>query len=375
MVFIRITDVGFEMKEENGSERGQCVSMFQEDKSAWRKDIATYERPQIRHSVWQILNTLLPVFLLWYIAYASLSVSYWLTLGVSVLAGGFLVRTFIIFHDCCHRSFFKNKAANEIIGTITGIMTYVPFHQWRHTHSVHHSTSGNLDKRGTGDIWTLTVEEYLSATPLKRRIYRLYRNPFIMFIIGPIYIFLLDYRFNRKGSSMKERINTYITNIGIVGIAALLIWAVGWQAYLMIQIPVFFASSMTGIWLFYVQHQFEESYFEENEDWDYVQAAMQGSSFYNLPKFLHWITGNIGYHHIHHLSPRVPNYNLESVHNKNQRFRNVPTISLLTSLQSLRFRLWNEQTKKFVGIKEVKRMAADKLSLPVLPVPVSKKIS
>ena len=160
--------------------------MFQEEQGKWRQDIASFEKPQIRHSVRQIINTILPVFLLWYLAYASLSVSYWLTLGLSIVCGGFLIRTFIICHDCCHKSFFKNRMANDIVGTITGIMTYVPYHQWRHTHNVHHATSGNLDKRGTGDIWTLTVEEYLSASKSKRLVYQLYRNPFIMFIIGPI---------------------------------------------------------------------------------------------------------------------------------------------------------------------------------------------
>ncbi len=343
--------------------------MFQEEQGKWRQDIASFEKPQIRHSVRQIINTILPVFLLWYLAYASLSVSYWLTLGLSIVCGGFLIRTFIICHDCCHKSFFKNRMANDIVGTITGIMTYVPYHQWRHTHNVHHATSGNLDKRGTGDIWTLTVEEYLSASKSKRLVYRLYRNPFIMFIIGPIYIFLLDFRFNRKRAKMKERINTYITNTAIVGIAALLCWAIGWQAYLMIQVPVFFASSITGIWLFYVQHQYEESYYEEDEQWDYVKAAMQGSSFYRLPKVLRWITGNIGYHHIHHLSPRVPNYNLESVHNKHERFRKVQTITMLMSLQSLRFRLWDQQTRRFVGFKDVKRLAERESMLPIMPHP------
>jgi omega-6 fatty acid desaturase (delta-12 desaturase) len=335
--------------------------MFHEEQSSnWRKDIAPYERPHMKHSVWQIINTIVPFFLLWYAAYLCLSISYLLSLPLIIVAGGFLVRIFIIFHDCCHKSFFKNKLANEIVGTITGILTCVPFHQWRHTHSVHHATSGNLDKRGTGDIWTLTVDEYLASSMLKRLIYRLYRNPIVILGIGPIYIFLFDYRFNRRGIGAKERINTYVTNLGIFGSAALLCWTLGWETFLMIQGPIFLISGIAGIWMFYVQHQFEETYFENNEKWDYVKAAMQGSSFYNLPKVLHWITGNIGFHHIHHLSPRVPNYNLEKVHNVNPVLRDVETITLRSSIELLRFRIWDDQNKKFIGFKDIKQVAVNR---------------
>ncbi|WP_282941102.1 fatty acid desaturase [Paenibacillus sp. RC67] len=330
--------------------------MLHKEQDGWRKDIAPYERPRIKNSVWQIINTMVPFFLLWYLAYMSLSVSFWLTLLLAVPAGGFLVRIFIIFHDCCHKSFFRNKVANEIVGTITGIMTCCPYNQWRHSHSVHHATSGNLNKRGTGDIWTLTVEEYLASSFIKRLVYRLYRNPLIMFVIGPIYIFLFDYRFNRKNAGFKERMNTYITNLSIVGLSALLCWAIGWQAFLMVQGPIFFISGAAGIWLFYVQHQFEDTYYENEENWDYVQAALKGSSFYKLPKILHWITGNIGFHHIHHLSPRVPNYYLEEAHNANPILRDVNTITLQTSLRSLKFRIWDEESKQFIGFKDIKRL-------------------
>ncbi|NEW07418.1 fatty acid desaturase [Paenibacillus sp. SYP-B3998] len=339
--------------------------MSYEDKGGWRSDIAPYERPHLKHSVWQIINTLVPFFLLWYFAYLSLSVSFLLTLVFDIVAAGFLIRTFIIFHDCCHKSFFKNKLANDVLGTITGILTCVPYHQWRHTHTIHHASSGNLDRRGVGDIWTLTVDEYIALSWMKRLVYRLYRSPFVMFIIGPIYIFLIDYRFNRKRAGMKERINTYVTNLGIFGGAALLCWAIGWQSFLLVQGPMFFLSGAAGIWLFYVQHQFEESYYENDEEWDYVKAAMHGSSFYNLPKFLHWITGNIGFHHIHHLSPRVPNYYLEKAHNKNEVLRNVQTITLRTSLESLKFHMWNEETKKFIGFKDLKRFVVKKRAAAV----------
>lgn len=332
------------------------MSIHQEqlDKEQWRKKLVPFEKPDMRNSLWQIMNTVIPFFALWYLAYLSLSVSYLLTLAISVLASGFLVRIFIIFHDCCHQSFFCNRKANEIVGTITGILTCTPYHQWKHTHSVHHATSGNLNRRGTGDVWTLTVDEYLAASPLRRLIYRLYRNPLLMFGLGPIYIFLIDYRFNRKRVGLKERMNTYLTNAGIAGLATVLCLTIGWREFLLIQGPIFFISSMAGIWLFYVQHQFEHTYFEKEENWDYVKAALQGSSFYKLPKILHWITGNIGFHHIHHLSPRVPNYFLQRVHHGIPFLQNVQAISLLSSLRCLRYRVWHEEEKQFVGFRELK---------------------
>lgn len=298
---------------------------------------------------------MIPFVVLWTMAYFSLSISIWLTFGLDILAAGFLVRIFIIFHDCCHASFFVSRKANEAIGTITGILTYCPYRQWRYTHAVHHATSSNLDRRGTGDIWTLTVDEYLALPRFRRLYYRLYRNPLVMFGIGPIYTFVIMYRFNRKRAKKKERMSTYVTNLGIAGITILLCWAIGWQAFLLVQGPVFFLSGMVGIWLFYVQHQFEDTYFEQEKDWNYVSAAMEGSSFYKLPNFLHWITGNIGFHHIHHLSPRVPNYNLQQVHKNNDFLQNVPTIGLLSSLRSLRFRVWNEKRKRFIGFSELKK--------------------
>lgn len=326
----------------------------QEKQGSWKTAIAPFEKSRLQHSIWQLVNTLIPFAAIWFLAYKSLELSYVLTLALGVVASGFLVRIFIIFHDCCHHSFLKNRTANMVVGTITGILTCTPFHQWRHTHSVHHATSSNLSRRGTGDVWTMTVEEYMQAPWLKRLFYRIYRNPLVMFGIGPFYIFLVDYRFNRKNAGGKERINTYITNLGIAGIVGLLIWQIGWQDFLLVHAPIFFLSGVAGIWLFYVQHQFEHTYFEHEEEWDYVKAALQGSSFYQLPKLLHWFTGNIGFHHIHHLSPRVPNYLLPKAHTSSQMLQNVPAINLRSSLQALRYRLWNEQTKSFISFRELK---------------------
>ncbi|CRK80733.1 fatty acid desaturase [Neobacillus massiliamazoniensis] len=318
-----------------------------------RNQVAPYEKSNTMKSIWQLINSIVPFIFLWFLCFKSLSISYFLTLGLAVLAGGFLVRIFIIFHDCCHHSFFKNRRANKIVGTITGIITLFPYNRWQHEHSVHHATSSNLDKRGTGDLWMLTLDEYKAASFWKRLAYRLYRNPFIMFGVGPIYVFLLQNRFNRKAARLKERLNTYLTNISILALYWLLCWEIGWQSFLLVEGPIFLISGSIGIWLFYVQHTFEDSYFEEDAEWEYVKAAVEGSSYYKLPKLLQWLTGNIGYHHIHHLSPRVPNYKLEEVHNNTLPLQNVPTVTLTTSISSLKFHLWDEARKKFIGFKDV----------------------
>ncbi|MNW31932.1 Fatty acid desaturase [compost metagenome] len=321
-----------------------------------KKNVAAFEQTSTKSSIWQLINTLGPLLLLWYAAYLSLSVSYWLTLPITIVAAGFVIRTFIIFHDCGHQSFFKSKRANDILGTITGVITLCPYQQWKNTHAIHHATSSNLDKRGTGDMWVLTIEEYVAAGFWQRLAYRFYRNPLVMFVLGPIYIFLISYRFNRRGAKRKERINTHVTNAAIVVLYALLCWAIGWQAFVLVQAPVFFVSGMLGIWLFYVQHQFEESYFEHDEEWSYVNAAVEGSSYYKLPAVLQWITGNIGFHHVHHLSPKVPNYHLEEAHNATPPLQKATTITIGTSLKSLRFRLWDEQRKTFVGFGEIRHL-------------------
>ncbi|WP_409300376.1 fatty acid desaturase [Peribacillus sp. SCS-155] len=323
-----------------------------------RKQTTTFEKSSIKSSVWQLINTLVPFFSLWVIAYQSLSVSYVLALVISIVNAGFLVRMFIIFHDCCHHSFFKNRQANKWVGTLMGVLTLFPYHQWQHSHSIHHATSGNLDKRGTGDIWVLTIDEYVQASPWLRFKYRLYRNPFVMFVLGPIYVFLIQQRFNKKGAKKKERINTYITNLAIFSIIALLCWTIGWREFIAVQIPIFMVSGSIGIWLFYVQHQFEDTYFEHNEEWEYVKAAVEGSSFYKLPKILQWITGNIGFHHVHHLNPRVPNYHLEAAHYHTEPLQKVPTITLRTSLNSLKMHIWDEENKNFIGFKQVHHIIA-----------------
>jgi acyl-lipid omega-6 desaturase (Delta-12 desaturase) len=328
--------------------------MQKEKSQQLRKQVRPYEQSNVKYSIWQIINTVIPFFIVWYLAYLSLTVSYFLSLPFIIIGAGLLVRIFIIFHDCCHHSFFKNRTANKILGTILGVITLFPYSQWQRNHNTHHATSGNLDKRGVGDIWILTINEYKEASLWTKIKYRLYRNPFVMFILGPIYEFLIHQRFNKKGVSWSERINTYIINISIVALYTILIVTIGYQSFLLIQVPIFLISGSLGIWLFLIQHQFEDSYFEWSKDWEYVKAAVEGSSFYKLPKLLQWVTGNIGYHHVHHLSPKVPNYNLEHAHNNSEALKNVPTVTLRTSFKSLKFKLWDEMNKQFISFKEYK---------------------
>ncbi|ULO05319.1 fatty acid desaturase [Paenibacillus sp. 19GGS1-52] len=331
--------------------------------SSLKKSVAPYEKYDRKKSIFQLINTLGPLVLLWYASYLSLSVSYWLTLVFAIATSGFVIRTFIICHDCTHGSFFKSRKANDIIGTITGIVALVPYRQWKLSHSIHHASSGNLDKRGIGDIWIMTVDEYAAASNWKRLYYRIYRNPLVIFGLGPIVIFLIQYRFNIKGARRKERMNTYLINVSLVVIYGSLILAIGWQAFLLVQVPIIFVSGCLGIWLFYVQHQFEDTFFEKEEEWSYVSAAVEGSSYYKLPKILQWITGNIGFHHVHHLSPKVPNYNLELAHNATPPLHQATTITIASSLKAINFRLWDEENKEFISFRETK----SRLRNPKLP--------
>ena len=319
------------------------------DLSAWKEIVARYQKPSVGRAVWQLLNTLVPYVALWYLMYLSLAVSYWLVVPLAILAGGFMVRIFIIHHDCGHGSFFKSRTANDVWGFITGVLTFTPYHHWRWEHALHHSTSGDLDRRGVGDVWTLTVQEYLESSRWKRFSYRLARNPLILFVIAPLLLFLVWQRFPKPKASLRERLSVYWTNLALAVVATGLIWAFGWKAYLIIQLTVIMVAGSAGVWLFYVQHQFEGVYWERGEDWDYATAALKGSSFYKLPKILQWFSGNIGFHHIHHLSPRIPNYHLEKCHKAEPLFQTVKPITLLASFKSFTFRLWDEQRRVLVG--------------------------
>ena len=324
------------------------------DTSKWKEIVARYQKSSVRRAVWQIVNTLVPYAALWYLMYLSLAVSYWLVVPLAVLAGAFVVRVFIISHDCGHGSFFKSRTANDILGFITGVLTFTPYHHWRWEHSIHHSSSGDLDRRGTGDVWTLTVQEYLQASRWKKFSYRLARNPIVLFVLAPLFLFLIMQRFPKLKAPLRERLSVYWTNLALLAIAGGLSWAFGFKAYLIIQLTVLMVAGTAGVWLFYVQHQFEGVYWERSGEWDYATAALKGSSFYKLPKVLQWFSGNIGFHHIHHLSPRIPNYHLEKCHEAEPLFQTVKPITLLGSLKSFTFRLWDEQKRRLVGYGQLK---------------------
>ena len=322
--------------------------------ATWKAIVLKYQDPSVWRALWQIINTVVPYGVLWYLMYLCLAVSWWLVVPLAILAGGFLVRVFIIFHDCGHGSYFKSRTANDTVGFLTGILTFTPYYHWRWEHAIHHASAGDLDKRGTGDVWTMTVQEYLESSRWKKFAYRLARNPFILFVVAPLGLFLVRQRFPSPKASQRESHSVYAMNVAILAMAVGLSWLVGLKAYLIIQLIILMVAGGAGVWMFYVQHQFEDVYWERGEDWNYVAAALKGSSFYKLPRILQWFSGNIGFHHIHHLSPRIPNYNLERCHQADPLFQKVKPITLFSSLKSATYRLWDEKNKKLVGYRQLR---------------------
>ncbi|MEI6678396.1 MAG: fatty acid desaturase [Mariniphaga sp.] len=318
---------------------------------SWIEIVSKYNFSNPAMSWWQLINSVIPYLLLWGAMVWSLNISYWLTLVLSVFAAGFLVRIFIIFHDCGHGSFFKSQLIGRIVGIITGILAFTPYHKWTREHKEHHATVGNLDKRGVGDVKTLTVVEFLKLSKWKRFMYRLYRHPIFLFGVAPFLVFVLQNRFPRKYMNIKDHIYLQLTNLAIIALAALVVWAIGWKAFLLIQLPVLYIASVHGLWLFYVQHQYENVVWARAGDWNYKDIALEGSSYFKLPKLLQWFTGNIGFHHIHHLSPRIPNYKLPLCFKENTIFQEVKPVTFFSSLKSLKLRLWDEKSQKLVGFK------------------------
>jgi len=323
---------------------------------SWKQAVTRNQVPVLRKCIRQVINTLIPYLTLCGVMIWSLDVSYWLTLAVAVAAGGFLIRIFIIFHDCGHGSFFRSQRANHFWGFVTGVLTFTPYHQWRQKHALHHATSGDLDRRGTGDIWTLTVQEYFEAPRWKRLAYRLFRNPFVLFVLLPLYLFLIHQRFPSPSVGRRERLGVHWTNGALLLIAIAMSMTIGIKSYLLIQLPVMMITGTVGLWLFYVQHQFEGVYWKRREHWGFAEAALHGSSFYKLPRILQWFSGNIGFHHIHHLSPRIPNYNLEKCHQADPLFQSVKPITLGSSLRSFTYRLWDEQRGKLIGYRHLREL-------------------
>jgi acyl-lipid omega-6 desaturase (Delta-12 desaturase) len=324
-------------------------------KLLWYRTTAKYRQSNLGKSLWQLFNTLGSYCLLWalMIFMVRSAYPYWITLLFALVAGGILVRVFILFHDCCHGSFFASSWGNTIVGSIMGILTFTPFADWRYAHKRHHATAGNLDRRGIGDIWTMTTEEYLASSRGNRLVYRFYRNPFVLFGLGSLLLFLLLQRFSKKGAAGRERMSVLATNVVLLLIVVAATWTIGFRTYVLIQLPVIFLGGGVGLWLFYIQHQFENAYWVRHETWDPMRVALEGSSYVKLPKILQWFTGNIGLHHVHHVRPSIPNYNLQQCHDQTPALRAVPAITIDMSIRSLWLALYDEKKRKLVSFRSL----------------------
>ena len=315
---------------------------------SWREILAPYIRPDLGRSVLGIATSVPPYLVLCVLMYLALNVSYLLTLALAVPAAGFLTRTFIVFHDCTHGSYMRSKRANAWLGTALGLLTFSTFSSWRHHHAVHHATAGDLDRRGVGDISTITVAEYRGRTRRGRLAYRLFRNPLVMFGVGPVLTLVVQPRFVPRSARPRMKRSAIATDLVLVALVGGLCWLIGWQAYLLVQAPTIMLAGAAGVWLFYVQHQFEDVYWESAERWTYADAALHGSSHLKLPKVLQFFTGNIGLHHVHHLSARIPNYNLQRAHDENPIFHDVSTLSLMDGLRAVRLKLYDEDSGRMI---------------------------
>jgi len=318
----------------------------------WNRAVAlgAYTRPDLRRGLGQLAGSGLGLAFFWYLAFRSLDVSYLLTLLLAIPAAFMTVRLFIVQHDCGHGSFFPWRQANDGVGFVLGIFTLTPYAYWRRVHALHHATSGNLDRRGFGDIVTLTVREYLARGRWGRLSYRLYRNPLVLLVVGPAFQFFLRHRLPTIPLRWRrEWASVLWTNLGLAGLILLMVKWVGFGRFLEVQLPISWIAGSIGVWLFYVQHQFEEAYWEREGEWSFEAAGLHGSSYYDLPSFLHWCTGNIGFHHVHHLCSRIPNYRLKDCCAATSEVAAAPRVTLGESLRCLRLKLWDEQRGRLVG--------------------------
>jgi omega-6 fatty acid desaturase (delta-12 desaturase) len=325
------------------------------ERPEWFYRIKPYAQPDWRRAVGQIFNSLVPYLaLLAAMLYlVSHGYPYWITLALSVPATGFFIRTFIIFHDCCHESFLPSERVNNILGYCIGVLAFTPYEQWRWTHFVHHETFGNLDHRGVGDIKLMTVDEYRAAPWLTRAMYRIYRNPFVMFGIGSAVLFALIYRFPIKSAPPEARFSVWFTDIALIGIVGGLSLLVGFPAYLMAQGPTLFLAWMLGVWIFYVQHQFTGVYWARDDRWNFADAVLHGASYYRLPRVLQWFTGNIGLHHVHHARSMIPNYHLQQCYDATPELQSVTPQTLRTSMSALRNNLYDEEQGRLVPFSDL----------------------
>ncbi len=318
---------------------------------AWHATLADYRTPSYLRAAWQLVTTLVPYGCLWLLLIRSIhrGYPYVLTLGLMIVAAAFLVRTFILFHDCVHGSLFPRKELNAFFGYVLGVLVFTPFEDWRFSHLRHHATYANLDVRGYGDIWTMTRTEYASSSWSKRVFYRLYRTPLVLLGLGAFFSFLLRFRLPARRVTRKERVSVLFTNLLIIGVVMIAARTMGWRTYLAVQLPVLWMAGVAGIWLFYVQHQFKGVYWARKGDWDALRAAMEGSSFYKLSPVLQWFSGSIGYHHVHHLGSRIPNYRLQECYRAIPALQAKPPLTLWQSLSSIRLKVWDEERQRLVG--------------------------
>jgi omega-6 fatty acid desaturase (delta-12 desaturase) len=324
--------------------------------SEWRAIIARYTGADVVRSFSQVVVTLGLLVASLIVAYWAMGRMWWLTVLLLFPIAGLLVRTFIIMHDCGHGSFLPWPKVNDAIGFVTGVLTFTPYAQWRREHALHHASSGDLDRRGYGDVTTLTVAEYEALSRFERIKYRLYRHPLVMFGIGPLHMMVLQ-RFRTPGvATGKQQLwNVWLTNVALIALIVLGIVAWGWQSVVLLYVPAYYLAAVSGIWLFYVQHQFEEAYWERGKQWDYATAAITGSSHLRLPAVLNWFTGSIGLHHVHHLGPKIPNYRLKRAHEENPIFQEAPELTLRTAFRTLRLTLWDEGQQRMIGFRELRK--------------------
>ena len=322
----------------------------------WNKLLGPYMCANNRRASVQLITTALLFAGNWALMWFSLRGPYWITLLLSVTAVGLVTRLFIFQHDCGHGSFFTSRRANNIIGSIIGVLTLTPYYYWRRTHAVHHATSGDLGRRTLGDVDVITVEEYISMRFFGRMRYRLYRNPVVLFGLGPIWVFIVKHRLpaDAPRTWRKEWASVILTNLALLSVVVAAWFTIGLKAFFLIQAPITLVSGGLGIWLFYIQHQFEDTYWRKHKDWDFCRAGIQGSSFYDLPKLMHWFTGNIGFHHVHHLASRIPNYKLPKCFRDTRELHDVTRLTVWSSLKSMRLHLWDEASQRLVSFRSLR---------------------
>ena len=321
---------------------------------SWRAELAPYAQPSVPRSAIDLATSVLPYVLITAVIAWLVPRSLPLALLLSPLAGGFLLRSYIIFHDCAHGSFLPGKHANMWLGRALGLLVYSDFESWRLSHAVHHATAGDLDRRGTGDVPTWTVAEYNARGRLGRLGYWLFRHPLVMFVLGPIWALIISPRLIKRSQRPRIRRSIALTNVAVIAMVSGLVWLLGWQTYLLAIWPAALIAGSAGVFLFYVQHQFEDVYWESADNWSYDDAALRGSSYLHLSRPLQFFTGNIGFHHVHHLSARVPNYNLARAHRDHPVFASVPTLTLASALPTVRLKLWDETTGRLVTFREAR---------------------